>query len=444
MGVASDWSAWDIAHCPSVIMIANPCWRMLRLGACAASLLSLVIAGCGGGGGGGGGSGPDFDMFTSVAVTDLDGDGLPDIAATYTHISGPPPHPGYVAVYLQLRGHPGTFAAPTIYAVGNDPFAIAVGDIDGDGRPDIVTANSILATSGAGVSDVSVLRQNPAAPGQFLAAVGHAAGGGPHDVAIADVDGDGLSDLVVADNEGLSVLLQNAAVAGTFRPRARIDAGGGTSSVTVADLNGDGRADLLATDAANALVLYGTAEAAPSFSAPLRLAAGAQPIHAAAGDVDGDGRLDIVVANLGSPSDPASASVSVLLQDPVTRGSFRAAIGYATALRSQGVVIADLDGDGRADLAVVNGGSLAGLCPPDCGSAGSGVSVLLQQPALAGRFQPAQNYPTTDDYAQYVAVADVNGDGRIDLVIAQGNGSFVRRQDPAHPGQFQPAVPVGR
>lgn len=421
----------------------NPYWRMLRLRAYAASLLSLVIAGCSGGSGG---SGPDFDMFTSVAVANLDGDELPDIAATFTHISGPPPHPGYVAVYLQLRGDPGTFAAPTIYAVGNDPFAIAVGDLDGDGRPDIVTANAILATSGAGVSDVSVLRQNPAAPGQFLAAVSYAVGAGPHDVAIGDVDGDGdgLSDLVIADNEGLSVLLQNAAVAGTFQPRTRIDVGGGTSSVTVADLNGDGRADLLATDAVNTLALYGTAEAAPSFSAPLRLAAGAQPSHAAAGDLDGDGRLDIVVANLGSPADPASASVSVLLQDPVTRGSFGAAVSYATALRSQGVAIADLDGDDRADLAVVNGGSLAGLCPPDCGSAGSGVSILLQQPALAGRFQPAQNYPTTDDYAQYVAVADVNGDGRIDLVIAQGNGIFVRLQDPAHPGQFQSATPVGR
>lgn len=426
---------------PIVIVKPSPCGRARCLRACAATLLSLVLASCGGGGGG---SGPDFDMFTSVAVADLDGDGLSDVAATYTHIAGPPPHPGYVAVYLQLRGHPGTFAAPTVHAVGNDPFAIAVGDLDGDGRPDIVTANAILAASGAGVSDVSVLRQNPAAPGQFLAAVSHATGAGPHDVAIGDVDGDGRPDLVVADNEGLSVLLQNAAVPGTFRPRVRIDVGGGTSSVTVADLDDDGRADLLATNAVHVLAVYGSAGPAPSFSAPVRLAAGAQPTDAAAADLDGDGRLDIVAANLGSPSDPASASVSVLLQDPAMRGSFGVAVGYATALRSEGVVIADLDGDHRADLAVVNGGSLAGLCPPDCGSAGSGVSILLQQPASAGRFQPAQNYATTDDYAQCVAVADVDGDGRVDLVIAQGNGVFVRLQDPAHPGQFQAATPVGR
>jgi hypothetical protein len=266
----------------------------------------------------------------------------------------------------------------------------------------------------------------------------------PKDVAIGDIDGDGRPDLIVADTEGLSLMLQNAAAPGTFRPRTRIDVSGITTSVTMADLNGDGTADLLATNAVNVLVLYGVRGVAPSFMVPLRLAAGAQPIHAAAGDLDGDGRLDIAVANLGSPSDPASASASVLLQDSVTRGSFGAAVGYATALRSQGIAIADLNGDGRADLAVANSGSLTGLCPPDCGSAGSGVSVLLQQPASAGRFQPAQNYPTVDDFAHWVAVADVDGDGRNDLVIAQADGIFVRLQDPARPGQFQAAAPVGR
>ena len=328
-------------------------------------MLSVVIVGCGGGGG----SLPASDYFTSVAVADLDGDGLPDIAATFTHSSDAPPHSGYVAVYLQLHGHPGIFAAPTIHAVGNDPVAIAVGDLDGDDRSDIVTANAILATSGAGVSDVSVLRQNPAAPGQFLAAASYGVGTVPHDVAIGDIDGDGRPDLVAADSEGLSLLMQDVAAPDTFRSRTRVDVGtGGTTS----------------------------------------------------------------------------AGASVLLQDPVTLRSFGAAAGYAIAFRSEDIAIADLDGDGRADLAVANFGSLAGLCPPDCGIVGSGVSVLLQQPASAGRFQSAQNYPTSDDFAQWVAVSDVNGDGRNDLVIAQANGIFVRLQDPARPGQFQAATPVGR
>jgi hypothetical protein len=98
-------------------------------------------------------------------------------------------HPGFVAVYLQLRDRPGSFAAPTIYPVGNDPVAISIGDLDSDGRLDIVTANTIVATSGAGVSDVSVLLQSLTAAGQFVGAASYAAGAVPKDVAIGDIDG---------------------------------------------------------------------------------------------------------------------------------------------------------------------------------------------------------------------------------------------------------------
>lgn len=408
----------------------------------AAVVIALSVAGCGGGGGGG--ALPAFDYFTAVAVADLDGDGLPDVVATFTHSASAPPHPGFVAVYLQRRDQPGSFGAPKVYSVGNDPVAVAIGDLDGDGHPDIVTANTILASSGAGVSDVSVLRQNPAAPGQFRSAESHAVGAVPHDVAIGDLDGDGRPDLAVADSEGLSVLVQSPVTPGAFLPRVHVGAGGGTSSVAIADLDGDGRPDLLATNLAEVLVLYGIPGSDVAFEAPWRLSAGAQPLDAAASDLDGDGRPDIAVANYGTPSDPATASASMLLHGPDARGSFAAAVRYATAWRSAGVAIADLDGDGRADLAIANRGSLAGACPPDCGSAGTSVSVLLQQPAGRGRFLPAQDYPAIDDFVQQVAVADIDGDGRNDLVIAQSDGVFVRLQDPAHAGRFLSAVPLVR
>jgi len=111
-------------------------------GRCRAPLLvcaALTLTACGGGGRGDGGGEtiPPFDLYSSVAAADINGDGLPDVVAAYTHIAGPPPHPGFVAVYLQNGANPGHFLPASTYAVGNDPVSLAVGDLDGDGRADI-------------------------------------------------------------------------------------------------------------------------------------------------------------------------------------------------------------------------------------------------------------------------------------------------------------------
>jgi hypothetical protein len=403
--------------------------------------LTLLLAGCGGGGGGS--SIPPFVLFSSVAVADLNGDGLPDIAASYSYISGSPPHPGFVAVYLQDRAKPGTFLAGAIYGVGNDPASIAIGDLDGDGKADIVTSNAILSAAGAGASTVSVLLQDQLHPGQFLPAVPYATGFNPVSVSIGDLNNDGKPDLAVADHGGISLLLQNPAAPGTFLPRIAIGIGSPASSVSIADLNGDGNPDLVATNAISVLVLLHDPLPSGSFLVPTSYGAGAQPIYAAAGDLDADSKPDLAVANFGSPSDPRNASVSILRQSPLAPGTFLSAVNYATALRSQTVAIADLNGDGKADLAVSNSGTLAGLCPPNCGSAGTGVSVLLQNPALPGQFLSAANYPATgNDFVTWLVTADMNGDGKPDLVIAQSGGVFIRFQDPMNAGQFQGAISV--
>jgi VCBS repeat protein/FG-GAP repeat protein len=409
------------------------------------SLISL--SGCGGGGGTGGGSPaptPTYLSYGAVAVADLDGDGLPDVVAVYSSVSGAPPHPGFVAVYLQDPARPGHFRAASTYAVGNDPGSVAIGDLNGDGRPDIVTANAILATSGAGVSDVSVLLQDATQPGRFLPAVSYATGPNPQAVAIGDLDGDGKPDLAVADDGGVTLLLQSpAGPAGTFLPRQTIPVGGPVYSMALADLDGDGRLDLIVTNAVDVLVLLHDASASTGFATPRSYAAGAQPTAAVAADLNGDGALDIAVANIGTPSDPATASASVLLQDPANRGHFLGASTYATQLRTFSVATRDLNGDGLADVAVANLGSIGGPCPPTCSVVGSGVSVLLQDPDAPGHFQATVNYPPSgSDTVAAVAVADINGDGKADLVIAQGLGLFIRLQDPAHLGTFLAPAPI--
>jgi hypothetical protein len=406
----------------------------------------MALAACGGGGGGGGGGGssiPPFSLYWSVAIADVDGDGLPDVATSYSIISDAPPHPGFVAVYLQDRNGPGHFLPAVTYAAGGDPVSIAMGDLNGDGRADIVTTNAILSTNGAGASTMTVLLQDPARPGQFLAATSYATGTNPQSVAIGDLNGDGLPDLAVADNLGISLLLQNPGAPGTFLPRTAISVGVPTASIAIADLTGDGKRDLVVTTAASVVVLLQDPQTAGSFLAPMSYSAGAQPIFAAVGDLNEDGKPDIAVANLGSPADASTASVSVLLQNSSGSGGFLPAATYATDLRSTTVAIADLNGDGKPDLAVANGGTLAGLCPPSCSSTGASVSILLQNPAALGQFLAATNYPATgSDYISAAGIADMNGDGKADLIIAQGSGVVIRFQDSLHPGQFLAAVPI--
>lgn len=404
---------------------------------------SMALAACGGGGGGGGSSTAPYPLFWSVAVADIDGDGLPDVVATYSMFESTSPQIGFVAVYLQDRTRPGTFLPAATYGVGDYPVSVAIGDLDGDGKVDIVTSNAILSTNGTGPSTVSVLLQDPTNPGKFFAAASYATGMNPQCVAIGDIDGDGMPDLAVADDHGISLLFQNPAAPGTFLPRIPISIGNAPYSVSIADLNGDGKRDLVVADAVSVLVLLQDPQTAGSFLAPASYGAGAQPIFASVGDLDEDGKPDIAVANEGSPSDPSSASVSVLLQNPAVPGSFLTSVTYATGPRARTVAIADLNGDGKADLAVANAGTLVGPCPPSCGTTGAGVTVLLQNSAAPGQFSSPTNYPATgSEGISSVAIADMNGDGKADLIIAQYDGIFIRFQDPSQPGRFLAAVHI--
>jgi hypothetical protein len=388
------------------------------------------LASCGAGTGGGTVVLPPFNMYWSVAVADLNGDGKLDIVASYSKMAGSPPHPGVVAIYFQDAANSGKFLAPVTYDVGNDPVALAVGDLNGDGNLDIVTANTIMNVDGTGSSSVSVLLQDPANRGHFLSAVSYTTGFSPVAVAIGDLDGDGKPDLAVADSDGISILLQNPALPGQFLGARTISVGsGGTSAVAIADLNGDGKADLVATTSSSVSVYLQDPASPGKFLSPVNYAAGAQPIFIAVQDLNGDGHPDLAIANLGTPDDGSTASLSVLLQSSAAAGVFLPATTYKSGIRSCVVVAADLNGDSKPDVVVANTGSFTG----------SSVSVLLQDPLTSGTFQPATNYAGSG-VITWAAVGDLNGDGKPDLVIAD-SGVTIRLQDSANPGKFlQPIV----
>ena len=272
------------------------------------------------------GSGPH-----SVAVGDFNGDGKPDlVVANYG---------GSVSVLL--GNGDGTFQAAANYAAGSAPYFVAVGDFNGDGKLDLAVANYVIG----GVGTVSVLLGN--GDGTFKAAVNYATGSGtgPYWVGVGDFNGDGHPDLAVAAVSGLSVLLGNGD--GTFKTAGNYAAGNAPYSVVVGDFNGDGNTDLvvanISANPGTVSVLLGKGDG--TFQAPVKYTVGNTPRSVAVGDFNGDGKADLAVANLWD-------GVSVLLGNG--DGTFQAAVNYAAGAGPFSVAVGDFNGDGKPDLAVAN------------------------------------------------------------------------------------------
>jgi hypothetical protein len=168
-----------------------------------------------------------------------------------------------------------------------------------------------------------------------------------------------------------------------------------------------------------------------TFRPAVRLEAGQKPAHVATADLDADGRLDLVVVNDGI--DARGSGITVLLADPAGPAPFRPAVFHAMNDIAQMSCIADLDGDGRPDLAVA--AMVTGLV----NDYESVVQVFLQDPARPGQFVRGGRYDS-GDLAQFIAVADLDGDGHVDVVT--GEGPQVLYGDPARPGTLQAVRPL--
>ena len=355
------------------------------------------------------GSTPD-----SVAVGDVNGDGRPDLAVANFSSNT-------VSVLLDTTAAGATmpsFAAQQTFATGSEPFSVAVGDVNGDGRPDLAVANEgsntvsvLLNTTAAGATTASFASQQTFATGSF-----------PRSVALADVNGDGRPDLAVA-NEGsntVSVLLNTTAAGATtptFAAQQTFATGSMPFAVAVGDVNGDGRPDLIVANETSTTVSVllnttGAGATTPSFATQETFATGSQPISVAVADVNGDGQLDLAVAN------QSSNTVSVLLNTLapiVVAPSFAAQQTFATGSAPQSVAVGDVNGDGRPDLIVAND-NFAGT-----------VSVLLNTTA-AGSTTPsfaAQQTFATGSFPRSVTVGDLNGDGLPDLIVANVSSNTV-------------------
>ena len=394
----------------------------------------LLLASCGGGDG----SSSAFDVPNSVVVADFNADGVPDIAAATTQQKddGSTPDPGFASIFLQSRSLSDSFSNGNHFPTGNNPSSIAAGDLTGVGSMDLAVANFLDGS-------VSVLLETAIASGDFLPAVTTSVGGHPNEVVIADMNGDGRKDLVLADETAdagrVVLLLQDGTATAHFGTPIALSTVDAVAGVAVGDLNGDGKPDIVAATAdangnnGHAVVFLQDAANPGAFLAPSVFAGGAQPTAVKIADVDGDGLPDIVASNDGPGTDGiGSAGVSVLLQDPSNRGTFLAPVTYATQSATVALAVADLNGDGKPDIVTAN------LGPSPTGS----VSVLLQDATRPGVFLSPVSYSGFGEPLS-VAVGDVNNDGRPDIVVADGTTATLMPQSASSPGTFDAGVQIG-
>ena len=354
----------------------------------------------------------------AVALGDLNGDGTPDLAVgnyttppstggaggaggtgSGTGGSGtggtPGTTAGSVSVFLSV---PGGYGTPQLYNGGIDLQSIAAGELNGDGKTDVAVVND---------QGVSVFFNGGS--GTLLQPVSFSTGTGPASVAIGDLNGDGKADLAVANrgvSNGTEMVGGDVAVllnmgGGTF-VAANYPAGVSPVAVAMADLNGDGKADLAVASGTGVSVLINNGNG--TFGAPVNYGSGTNPFSVAAADLNGDGKIDLAVAS-------NAGGASVLLN--IGNGTFAAAVNNSYPGPNNGsgpVVIGDLNGDGRPDLAAVTHSD-------SCNA----VTVLLNQGS--GVFG-APSYVSLDNpYA--VTLGDLNGDGQLDLAVPNGDGVAV-------------------
>ena len=270
-----------------------------------------------------------FDAVTSLAAADFNGDGALDLVAA-NHDGGGQGD----AVSLLLSDGTGGFAAPRRTLVAAGALSMDGGDLDGDGEADLAVVGgeglSILLGTGTGAFDVNTLP----APG--------------HSLAVGDLDGDGKADLAVACGgwvggsclPGVSILLGTGG--GSFAPPGKVfDAW--SKTVTIADVNGDGKMDLVVA-AGSVHVLLGTGSGA--FGSPSAFSAGFDPSFVAVEDFDRDGKADIAVV---TPWD----GVLILLRG-LGGGSFLASDEIRVGQDPRQLAVGDYDGDGDRDIAVAS------------------------------------------------------------------------------------------